>query len=1449
MEESHPESHAPPPARSLSRPARRMIGPRVPRRQTASRLDRIDADARRAYQLSSLVGWHHSSPISSSDSDSSPRGAADDDDGADGVPLAEESEESEEEGYWNSASAHANEHTRSAATLYAAIGIGRREARDHRTEGTGTQHDYILSLLGAPRSALHRAPFAAALRFKRDPKRTLMPRAHLAPVVPTVDMRRLAHLADECGRRFNTVDLRQATATSTAVDDAPASRPRSHPRSTSPVAGVASAVASAIAAASELSTANARSTSRRRADIETQLQNLLGIMTDITARLQANHDGNSQTATPHHSTRRRRTLGPALRVPIQSRTGRRGEHDETDASQATQESTTTSTAPAAAAASSAGDTTAAGTEVRSPAAFTPWTPASSSAAAAAAVSSSAAASTTAAAPAPVVGSSSSFSSSVVADAAHLSSPGDLVLASSLRALVAVFSRPDVLGRSFHLDERIDREKRRSGSVDATSTPPAAAAAASSTSVGPTASPTASAFALAPAPVVRLGELPFDLVAIRTHFARLFAISVPAIGGKVSTLLTPHLRTLFATIWAYILDQSAAEEWLGFPVTYPTPPPTTATMGAGSIMGAPAPDHVAAFDDVQSGGRKRVRFTGREVEVAIHANATATPSAAADTSSIAIDSMAGAYLNRLAAGSQVDLPPHSAGAAAAPHTNDPLSSYVGTITAPRARHEPVPTPPTFHQLPRPTVTLPTPLLVTQTQLQTTPLAGTGPGSAPGSSMSSVASPTSTAAQPMTLALANAIALPAMAFMSPPAAAASGRPVGVGAAAVTRHADRPKPSQASAAASTSLASPPADAHFTRAAAADAADVVDLTMSDADDDDDEEASRPLPSSASTSFTQAPRLTLSMLAAHQQQQYELRNQLLHHRQLQSPSASSIRSMDAYVADYAPMIDRPTERRLVCCPQCARVNVVAAADAASTSRQAACIQCGGGISEATAAVTATAATSAPARQMSDVVPMEVDHLSTSAPAATATAATGAAISAMQLPSALPRAPASVTSERESIVESSAVVAPTHAALRAHHTHAAAVLPAFTAALHSPINSASSFAPVPVHAHAHTHAAAPPAVAAAVSLALARAPPTPLSTLLTHTFFLLLQLPQLSDPTSLLCRELWVCLGATPPDIQDEFVEFASSLAPEVARTELTRWVACAQACINKRLATFHKQDAFLRGCVKSIALFHRVNEAMRVRHAEDGIGRTSDASKNGVDVAAAAAASTVSPTSSVLDRSLFVNESIASLDLSADYRHHLAGVEAAAKEAQREREQAETQQTRAMAMSLPNAQEEEADHAGPPRKRMRGGSRAHRIVIATDGDTAATEATTASLQQYPPPPKNPHSSPVRLARHFALTSYPFLLDASSFSRLLLSESHREQRELIDSELEVGFMPALHRHHARLNPNHGALIIHVRRQYLVADTLRQLQGLAYDSDLKRPLKVVFENEEGTNQHE
>jgi hypothetical protein len=138
-------------------------------------------------------------------------------------------------------------------------------------------------------------------------------------------------------------------------------------------------------------------------------------------------------------------------------------------------------------------------------------------------------------------------------------------------------------------------------------------------------------------------------------------------------------------------------------------------------------------------------------------------------------------------------------------------------------------------------------------------------------------------------------------------------------------------------------------------------------------------------------------------------------------------------------------------------------------------------------------------------------------------------------------------------------------------------------------------------ASASMHEFPPVSSAEAATVAVASSTRLPLPTLITHAFFILLQLPQLRVVDSTLCHELFISLAAAPSTIQDKFVEFACSLPSAVVRSELTRWVNAVRACIS-HLRTRHVQVDFFRGCVCSLALFHRVNEALKLSYLKSTV-------------------------------------------------------------------------------------------------------------------------------------------------------------------------------------------------------------------------------------------------------
>lgn len=333
------------------------------------------------------------------------------------------------------------------------------------------------------------------------------------------------------------------------------------------------------------------------------------------------------------------------------------------------------------------------------------------------------------------------------------------------------------------------------------------------------------------------------------------------------------------------------------------------------------------------------------------------------------------------------------------------------------------------------------------------------------------------------------------------------------------------------------------------------------------------------------------------------------------------------------------------------------------------------------------------------------------------------------------------------------------------------------------------------------------------------------------------------------------------------------NLPPHVACTELRRWIQCVQSSISVRLNAFRKQDAFLRGCVRALALFHRMNEKLKARY--DATNKFAINMTDGMTTTTTMTGIKEKTTLPYLDRSYFLNDSITSLDthLASDYRDHLAGLRAAEAEREAtellaayqaehvtgpERELAiggdddqpfgwaisdRTSITSASTSELRLSSYSVSDDGQHARKKIRIGSKEQPIALTTSTDAIPTSVIKRS---YPPPPKNPNATPVKFPRQFAFSSYPFLLDASNFSRILLTESQREQQELLNraAHSHTYWGRRGHHHHHQHQQHGGALVLNVRRTNLVQDSLHQIHRLAHSDELKRPLKVVFANEEG-----
>jgi len=419
----------------------------------------------------------------------------------------------------------------------------------------------------------------------------------------------------------------------------------------------------------------------------------------------------------------------------------------------------------------------------------------------------------------------------------------------------------------------------------------------------------------------------------------------------------------------------------------------------------------------------------------------------------------------------------------------------------------------------------------------------------------------------------------------------------------------------------------------------------------------------------------------------------------------------------------------------------------------------------------------------------------------------------------------------------------------------------------------------------------------------------PLSTRIVHSFFYLLQLPQLSDPYSFLNRHIWALLPSLPPPLRHLFIHTAASAMPEEhLRSEMSRWVECCQTCLTSRLQTFGgMEDSFVRGCIRSLGLLHDLNELVHKRAMK----------KHTMDAAMGADAALQLPPQPPVARSAFINDYLSSrVDLSRDFlrwqrqqkrerrkqaakwKSHTnatTGINAIGNgngngnrrvgtgtgngtgtvtddvSAMIEHgEEFVRVMTRPQTQQMEEAEEkkEETEESRPSkRQRTEAASQSDgangAVAGASSATTAATSpsgATTAAAGAAAPsslttttvaatPPPNPNLIRVISPRHFHITAYPFLLDAASLSRIVLSASSHEQQRLADGDddhdhaprIVMGggvMMPLFHHHHS-----HGNLHLHVRRKFIVQDTLARIQRLT-SRDLKRPLRVQFDQEQG-----
>uniref|UniRef100_A0A3P8WZL0 HECT and RLD domain containing E3 ubiquitin protein ligase 3 n=1 Tax=Cynoglossus semilaevis TaxID=244447 RepID=A0A3P8WZL0_CYNSE len=93
------------------------------------------------------------------------------------------------------------------------------------------------------------------------------------------------------------------------------------------------------------------------------------------------------------------------------------------------------------------------------------------------------------------------------------------------------------------------------------------------------------------------------------------------------------------------------------------------------------------------------------------------------------------------------------------------------------------------------------------------------------------------------------------------------------------------------------------------------------------------------------------------------------------------------------------------------------------------------------------------------------------------------------------------------------------------------------------------------------------------------------------------------------------------------------------------------------------------------------------------------------------------------------------------------------------------------------------------------------------------------------------------------LCAYPFILNAKAKTTMLQTDAELQMQMAVSgANLHNVFMLLTLEAHLARNPY---LVLHVRRNHLVSDTLRELTSYS-DVDLKKPLKVIFDEEEAVD---
>ncbi|KAF7667572.1 hypothetical protein LDENG_00055490 [Lucifuga dentata] len=93
------------------------------------------------------------------------------------------------------------------------------------------------------------------------------------------------------------------------------------------------------------------------------------------------------------------------------------------------------------------------------------------------------------------------------------------------------------------------------------------------------------------------------------------------------------------------------------------------------------------------------------------------------------------------------------------------------------------------------------------------------------------------------------------------------------------------------------------------------------------------------------------------------------------------------------------------------------------------------------------------------------------------------------------------------------------------------------------------------------------------------------------------------------------------------------------------------------------------------------------------------------------------------------------------------------------------------------------------------------------------------------------------------LCAYPFILNAQAKTTMLQTDAELQMQMAVSgANLHNVFMLLTLEPHLARNPY---LVLHVRRNHLVSDTLREITSYS-DVDLKKPLKVIFDGEEAVD---